>query len=292
MCVDGIIVINKGKGCTSHDVVRDIKKLFGVKVGHTGTLDPNATGVLPILLGKGTELSQFLICHDKKYVATLKLGIKTDSADSEGHAIEEKEVDKELLTEENVNCIFKNMTGKQKQIPPMYSAIKVNGKKLYEYARKGQSVDIPAREIEIYDLKLLNLNQEENTIKFEINCSKGTYIRTVCESIAERLGTVGYMQELERTMVGDFKIEDSITIEELKQSYEDKNFIEKNLITIEKFFMDKPEIQLNERKLELVLNGVCISNEMNDGIVRIYNNRKFIGIAINSDKKLKRKIII
>ena len=100
------------------------------------------------------------------------------------------------------------------------------------------------------------------------------------------------MQELERTMVGDFKIEDSITIEELKQSYEDKNFIEKNLITIEKFFMDKPEIQLNERKLELVLNGVCISNEMNDGIVRIYNNRKFIGIAINSDKKLKRKIII
>ena len=292
MCVDGIIVINKGKGCTSHDVVYQVKKLFGVKVGHTGTLDPNATGVLPILLGKGTELSQFLICHDKKYVATLKLGIKTDSADSEGHVIEEKEVNKELLTEENVNSIFKNMIGKQKQIPPIYSAIKVNGKKLYEYARKGQSVDIPAREIEIYNLKLLDLNMEENVIKFEIYCSKGTYIRTVCESIAEKLGTVGYMQELERTMVGDFKIEDSVTIEELKENYNDEIFIEKNLITIEKFFMDKPEIQLNERKLELVLNGVCISNEMRDGIVRIYNNRKFIGIGINSDNKLKRKIII
>ena len=109
--MDGIIVINKGKGCTSHDVVYQVKKLFGVKVGHTGTLDPNATGVLPILIGKGTELSQFLICHDKKYVATLKLGIKTDSADSEGHVIEEKEVDKEILTEENVNSIFKNMIG-------------------------------------------------------------------------------------------------------------------------------------------------------------------------------------
>ena len=290
--MDGIIVINKGKGCTSHDVVYQIKRLFGVKVGHTGTLDPNATGVLPILLGKGTELSQFLICHDKKYVATLKLGIKTDSADSEGHVIEEKEVNKELLTEENVNSIFKNMIGKQKQIPPIYSAIKVNGKKLYEYARKGQSVDIPAREIEIYNLKLLDLNMEENVIKFEIYCSKGTYIRTVCESIAEKLGTVGYMQELERTMVGDFKIEDSVTIEELKENYNDEIFIEKNLITIEKFFMDKPEIQLNERKLELVLNGVCISNEMRDGIVRIYNNRKFIGIGINSDNKLKRKIII
>ena len=291
--MDGIIVINKGKGCTSHDVVYQVKKLFGVKVGHTGTLDPNATGVLPILIGKGTELSQFLICHDKKYVATLKLGIKTDSADSEGHVIEEKEVDKEILTEENVNSIFKNMIGKQKQIPPMYSAIKVNGKKLYEYARKGQSVDIPTREIEIYDLRLIDLNEKDNIIKFEIYCSKGTYIRTVCESIAKKLNTVGYMQDLERTMVGDLKIENSITIAYLKQFYDDYKFIEKNLISIEDFFIDKPAIYLDERKIELVLNGVCISTEMSDGIVRIYKkNNKFIGIGIIADSKLKRKIIV
>ena len=291
--MDGIIVINKEKGCTSHDVVYQVKKLFGVKVGHTGTLDPNATGVLPILLGKGTELSQFLICHDKKYVATLKLGVKTDSADSEGHVIEEKEVNKELLTEENVNSIFKNMIGKQKQIPPMYSAIKVNGKKLYEYARKGQSVDIPPREIEIYNFKLIDLNIKENIIRFEIYCSKGTYIRTVCEQIAEKLSTVGYMKELERTMVGDFNIEKTVTIDELKQCYNDESFLEKNVITIEEFFANKPEVHLDDKKVELVLNGVCITNKREDGIVRIYDeNDRFIGICINTDNKLKRKIIV
>lgn len=291
--MDGIIVINKGKGCTSHDVVYQVKKIFGTKVGHTGTLDPNATGVLPILIGKGTELSQFLINHDKKYIATLKLGIKTDTADSEGNVIKEQVVDSSVLTQQNINDIFKSMIGKQKQIPPMYSAIKVKGKKLYEYARKGQTVEIPERKIEIYDLKLIECNLEENTITFEIYCSKGTYIRTVCEKIAEKLNTIGYMKELERTMVGDFNLEDSITIDELKQCYDNKNFMEKNLISIEKFFINESSIKLDDRKLELVLNGVCISNNMIDGIVRIYNkSNKFIGIGINTENKLKRKIIV
>ena len=291
--MDGIIVINKGKGCTSHDVVYQVKKIFGTKVGHTGTLDPNATGVLPILIGKGTELSQFLINHDKKYIATLKLGIKTDTADSEGNVIKEQVVDSSVLTQQNINDIFKSMIGKQKQIPPMYSAIKVKGKKLYEYARKGQTVEIPERKIEIYDLKLIECNLEENTITFEIYCSKGTYIRTVCEKIAEKLNTIGYMKELERTMVGDFNLEDSITIDELKQCHDNKNFMEKNLISIEKFFINESSIKLDDRKLELVLNGVCISNNMIDGIVRIYNkSNKFIGIGINTENKLKRKIIV
>lgn len=290
--MDGIIVINKSKGCTSHDVVYQVKKLFGTKVGHTGTLDPNATGVLPILIGKGTELSQFLINHDKKYVATLKLGIKTDTADSEGNVIEEQTVDSTLLTEQNINDIFKSMIGKQKQIPPMYSAIKVKGKKLYEYARKGQTVDVPEREIEIYDLRIIQINTSENTVMFEVYCSKGTYIRTVCEKIAEKLNTVGYMQELQRTMVGDFILEDSITINELKEVY-NNNSIGNKMITIEKFFENEPLIKLDERKLELVLNGVCISNNMNEGIVRIYDiKNKFIGIGINTDNKLKRKIIL
>ena len=135
--MNGIIIINKPKGCTSHDIVYKVKKMFNEKVGHTGTLDPMAEGVLPILIGKGTLLSKYLINHDKKYIVKLQLGAKTDTADSEGKIIEEQQVNDELLNEENIRQILKSFIGKQEQIPPIYSAIKVNGKKLYEYARKG-----------------------------------------------------------------------------------------------------------------------------------------------------------
>lgn len=291
--MDGILVVNKEKGCTSHDVVYKVKKLFGTKVGHTGTLDPNATGVLPILIGKGTELSQFLINHDKKYIATIQLGVKTDSGDVEGKVIEEKKVDLSILNNENVENVLKGLTGKQKQVPPMYSAIKVNGKKLYEYARSGKTVDIPAREIEIYDLKLLDIDKDNKQIIYEIYCSKGTYVRTVCENIAENLGTVGYMKELQRTMVGDFKIEDSITVQELQDKFDNKEFIENNMISIEKFFENEPSVFLNEKQLSLFLNGVMIGKDYNGNIVRVYNeNNFFIGIGVCIDGKLKRKIVL
>ena len=291
--MDGILVVNKEKGCTSHDVVYKVKKLFGTKVGHTGTLDPNATGVLPILIGKGTELSQFLINHDKKYVATIQLGVKTDSGDVEGKVIEEKKVDLSILNNENVENVLKGLTGKQKQVPPMYSAIKVNGKKLYEYARSGKTVDIPAREIEIYDLKLLDIDKDNKQIIYEIYCSKGTYVRTVCENIADNLGTVGYMRELQRTMVGDFKIEDSITVQELQDNFDNKEFIENNMISIEKFFENEPSVFLNEKQLSLFLNGVMIGKDYNGNIVRVYNeNNFFIGIGVCIDGKLKRKIVL
>ena len=289
--MDGIIVINKEKGCTSHDVVYQIKKLIGEKVGHTGTLDPNATGVLPILIGKGTELSQFLINHDKKYIATIKLGIKTDTADVEGTVIEEKEVDLNKLNDNNVKSIFTKMLGKQKQKPPMYSAIKINGKKLYEYARAGKSIDVPEREIEIYDLKLININIKDMLLTFEIYCSKGTYVRTVCEEIAESLGTVGYMSDLERTSVGEFSIRNSVTIDELKSN--DMVFLSKKIITIEKFFEEKPQTKLNKKNLQLFLNGVLLENDYSDGIIRIYDeDNKFIGIGICEKNKLKRKIVL
>ena len=177
--MDGIIIINKSKGCTSHDVVYKVKKLLKEKVGHTGTLDPNATGVLPLLVGKGTGLSQYLINHNKKYVATIKLGEKTDTADVEGKIIEECVVDDSIFDSEKINKVLKKMIGKQKQRPPMYSAIKINGKKLYEYARSGKVVNIPEREIEIYDLQLVNFDSINKLIMFEVFCSKGTYIRTV-----------------------------------------------------------------------------------------------------------------
>ncbi len=291
--MDGILIVNKDKGCTSHDVVYKVKKLFGKKVGHTGTLDPNATGVLPILIGKGTELSQFLINHDKKYVATVQLGVKTDTADVEGNVIEEKDVDLNILDIQNVEKVLKDLIGKQKQVPPMYSAIKVNGKKLYEYARSGKTVDVPEREIEIYDLKLLNIDEENKQIVFEIYCSKGTYVRSVCESVAENLGTVGYMKELQRTMVGDFKIEDSIAVQELQDNFDNKEFIENNMISIEKFFENEPSVFLNEKQLNLFLNGVMIGKDYNGDIVRVYNeNNFFIGIGVCIDGKLKRKIVL
>lgn len=188
--MDGIIIINKHKGCTSHDIVYQVKKMYKEKVGHTGTLDPMATGVLPLLIGKGTLCSKYLINHNKTYEIKLQLGQKTNTADSEGKVIQEKKVTATMLKEKRVKEVLKNFIGKQQQIPPMYSAIKVNGKKLYEYARKGQTVELESREIEIYDIKLINIDINKQRIEFRVNCSKGTYIRSLCEDVAFGLGTV------------------------------------------------------------------------------------------------------
>ena len=253
-----------------------------VKFGHTGTLDPNATGVLPILLGSATKLSKYLINHDKIYEVTLELGTKTDTADSEGNVIEEKEVDFKILNKEYVEHILNQFMGVQEQVPPMYSAIKVNGKKLYEYAREGKKVDVKSRKIEIYEIKLIDVI--DNKILFKVHCSKGTYIRSLCEDIAEKIGTVGYMKELRRTRVGDFKIENAIKIENISKN---------NIISVEEFLMDKEIIVLNRKTMLLFLNGVKIKINNSDGIYRIYNeNKKFIGSGIIDNNLLKRDIII
>lgn len=282
--MDGIIVINKPKNCTSHDIVRKARKILDEKVGHTGTLDPNATGVLPLLVGKGTQISKYLINHDKTYEAVLKLGEKRDTADIEGKIIETKEVQPSNLEKENVEKVLKALIGKQEQTPPIYSAIKVNGKKLYEYARSGENVEIEPRTIEIYNLELIKIENQE--ITYKVHCSKGTYIRTLCEQIAEKLGTVGYMKELKRTQVGEFKIEASATIEELE------NNADKYFITIEKYFENCKKINLNEKKLQLFLNGVQLTHDLEDGMYTIYSDEKFIGIGTIKNKLLKRDIII
>ena len=282
--MDGIIIINKPKNCTSHDIVRKAKKILNEKVGHTGTLDPNATGVLPLLVGKGTQISKYIINHDKTYEAVLQLGEKTDTADIEGEVIETKPVTVDCLRKEYVTAVLKKMEGKQEQIPPMYSAIKINGKKLYEYARKGEMVKIEPRKIEIYSLELININEVDKQIEFRVSCSKGTYIRTLCENIAEKLGTVGHMKELKRTQVGEFKIDDAITIEELEQK--------QTCITIEDYFRQNENINLSEKKLQLFLNGVQLTWDLEDGIYRIYCDNKFIGIGTIKNNLLKRDIIL
>lgn len=291
--MNGIIVVNKPKGCTSHDIVYKIKKLFNQKVGHTGTLDPMAEGVLPILVGKGTLLSKYLINHDKKYVVKLQLGIKTDTADSEGKVIEEKDVNVDFLNEEDIIKILKSFIGQQEQIPPIYSAIKVNGKKLYEYARKGQNIELKPREIEIYDINLIDYSIEEKQIKFEVFCGKGTYIRSLCEDIAKKFETVGYMKELKRIKVGDFNIEDSVTIEDLQNNVDDEKYIDSKIISIEKLFSKSNIIKLDIRKLELFLNGVKLTQNFDNGIYRIYDkDDKFIGIGVVENNLLKRDIVL
>lgn len=291
--MNGIIIINKPKGCTSHDIVYKIKKIFNEKVGHTGTLDPMAEGVLLILIGKGTLLSKYLINHDKKYIVKLQLGTKTDTADSEGKIIEECAVNNQLLNKENIEKVLKNFIGKQEQIPPIYSAIKVNGKKLYEYARKGQEIELKPRQIEIYDIKLIQYSVEEKQIEFEVFCGKGTYIRSLCEDIAKKFETVGYMKNLKRVQVGDFKIEDSITIDELENNINNEEFINSKIISIEKLFNKNSIIKLDDRKLQLFLNGVKLTQKYKDGIYRIYDRKeKFVGIGIIENQLLKRDIVI
>lgn len=295
--MDGIIIINKPKGYTSHDVVNKIRKIYNTKkVGHTGTLDPNATGVLPILIGKATKLSDYLMEHNKTYIATMKLGERRDTGDSEGKVIETKETNEP--SEDVVKNVLNSFLGKQLQTPPMYSAIKIQGKKLYEYAREGKQIEIPKREIEIYSINLESIKNLE--IKFTVTCSKGTYIRTLCEDIAIKLETVGYMKELIRTKVDRFSINEAYTIEELE---EDKENI--HIMSIEELFEENAKIILNEEKLKLFLNGGRINigkttvgvgylgDPLGKLIIRIYNSQnQFIGTGIINKNILKRDIII
>lgn len=283
--MDGIIVINKEKEYTSHDVVAKLKKKLNIsKVGHTGTLDPNATGVLPILIGKGTKFSKYLINHDKIYEVELELGKKTDTADIEGKVIEEKNVDERYI-KENLLQVLESFVGKQEQIPPMYSAIKKNGKKLYEYARAGEKVEIEPRKIEIYKIDLNKY--DKNIISFVVSCSKGTYIRSLCEDIAEKLNTVGYMKNLKRLQVGKFNIKDAVYIDDI-----DLKNVNDHLITLEEILKETPCINLGEKKLKLFLNGVQLTDNNIDGLYKIYVANKFIGTGTIKKGLLKRDIIL
>ena len=278
--MDGVLIINKPKGYTSYDVVSIVKKKLSIsKVGHTGTLDPNATGVLPILVGKATKISKYLIEHNKTYVAELRLGEKSATGDIEGEIVERKSIPN--LKENKIKETLETFLGKQMQKPPIYSSIKINGKKAYEYARKGQTVEIEPRKIEIMEISLIKF--ENNIITFSTSCSKGTYIRVLCEDIAEKLGTVGLMQNLIRTRVDKFDIKDSFTLENVEKA---------NIIGIEEIFINNKKIELDRRKTELFLNGVKLNFNEDDGLYRMYNNNIFIGLGIIKSNSLKRDVII
>ena len=284
--MQGILIINKPKEYTSQDVVSKVKKILNIKkAGHTGTLDPMATGVLPILLGNYTKLSKYLIEHDKTYIAKIKLGEKKDTGDSEGITTEESYVSEKCFEKNNIEEILKRFLGKQKQVPPVYSAIKVNGKKLYEYAREGKKVNIEPRDIEIYDIFLKNIFEQTKEIEIQVSCSKGTYIRVLCENIAEKLETVGYMSSLERIKVDRFSLNDALTFDELEGIKDKIEILNKKLVKMEDLFNTLPKITLNKRKQELFLNGVKLTYELEDGIYNIYSyENKYLGTGIIKEK--------
>ena len=291
--MDGVLIINKPTGKTSFDIIREVRKQYNTKqVGHIGTLDPMASGVLPVLVGKATKLSNYLMEHNKEYIATLSLGEKRETGDSEGKIIETKNVDSSIFKKENIDKIkevLNSFLGESMQIPPMYSAIKVNGEKLYNIARKGIEIERNPRKIVINEIELLNTNYNENDEKAEISfrvvCSKGTYIRTLCEDIANKLGTVGYMSSLKRTRVGTFEIKD-----------------ENQFIKMEDIFTDIPRICISEEnEMNKLLNGISIniSNNSNtnidnkyEGLCNLYYQDKYIGIGDIKNNLVKRKILL
>jgi len=281
--LDGFIIVDKPDGITSHDVVSKLRKKLKIKrIGHTGTLDPIATGVLPICIGICTKASDFLVADEKIYEATIKLGVLTDTSDITGNIIEEKKVDIKELPIENVIYSF---IGKQKQKPPIYSAVKVNGKKLYEYAREGKKVEIPEREIEIFDIKLKHIDVQNNLIDITVHCSKGTYIRSLCVDIGTKLGTIATMQSLRRIQSGIFNIDKAIKLDEINEATK--------LITLEDVFKMKKKIILKDFEILKLLNGVKLKKDLKDEIYRIYDfKNNFIGLGSVKDNYLKREIII
>ncbi len=290
--MDGIIVVDKSKEVTSNDVVNKVKRMLNVKVGHTGTLDPNATGVLPLLLGKGTKFSKYLINHDKKYIATLKLGVKTTTADVEGEIIEREDVDENIFDEKYISEVLKCFVGNLIQTPPIYSAIKVKGKKLYEYARNNIEIEIPKRNIEIYSINLIEFNKEDKTIMFEVECSKGTYIRSLCEDIAEKLGTIGYMKELRRTKVGEFCLAEAVTIEELENNKANEIWLKNKIISLEDLLKNNGCINLKKKEIQKFFNGVKLKCSNENGIYKIFYDGIFFGTGVVESKLLKRDIVI
>ena len=274
--LDGILIIDKPAGITSHDVVAKVRRALNTKrVGHTGTLDPLATGVLVVCVEKATKLVNYLTCDEKTYEVEMKFGIKTDTGDITG-----KIIDEDTNYDIDMNKIKRTLDkfiGKQEQIPPMYSAIKVNGKKLYELAREGIEIEREARKIEIFEIK--NIEWKDETLKYTVHCSKGTYIRSLCEDIAGELGTIGTMTNLRRIQSGEFQVKDAIKIEDIS---------EKKIISIEKLFDKEIDVKNNLKEL---LNGMKIQCIRPDGLYKLYAD-KFIGIGKIEKNYLKREIIL
>ncbi len=276
--MDGIVIIDKPKGYTSRDIVNIVGKTFKTKkVGHTGTLDPLATGVLVVCINKGTKLVEILTSQDKEYIADFTLGINTDTLDSEGTILNEEDIN---IDKETIINVLKDMTGEYEQEVPIYSAVKVNGKKLYEYARNNEYVELPKHKVNIYNLELLDINYINNKTNIKVKChvSKGTYIRSLGRDIASKLNTYAIMTDLRRTKQGSFSIDEAINIDKLSIN---------DLISIDKCLNNYKKIVLDDTNIKKILNGQEIDNIYNEEyILFIKNDNTIVGLYKNKGNKL------
>lgn len=248
--INGVINIYKERGFTSHDVVAKLRGILKQKkIGHTGTLDPDAEGVLPVCLGKGTRLCDMLTDHSKVYEAVLLLGQSTDTQDVSGNVLQEAPVD---VSEEEVREAIMSFVGPYDQIPPMYSALKVNGQKLCDLARAGKEVERKARPVEIYEIQIEEIHLPR--VRMTVSCSKGTYIRTLCHDIGEKLKCHGCMESLLRTRVGQFLLKDSLTLAQV-ETYRDENRITEIVMPVDQVFSDCPALKLTKEAAKLGYNG-------------------------------------
>lgn len=279
---NGIVLVNKPRGISSFTVVNIVRKVLGVKkAGHLGTLDVAGEGLLPVALGKATTLFDLYLNKDKVYRTTFEFGWTTDTLDLEGEEINRNN---KLVSKENVLNVLPKLIGRYPQMPPLYSAKKVNGQRAYDIARSGGEVELKPKEIEVYSIKLLN-EVSPNTFEFEIHCSSGTYIRSICRDMADLLSTYGVMRCILRTRCGNFKLEDSASLEEIKAG-------KFNLVELDTLF-DYPEIRFDEAQTEKLLNGVWISLQKGDGFYKAYSKDKFLGVVEIKDNlaKFKHRLI-
>lgn len=271
--MDGVILINKPKGITSRDVVNEVCKILKTKkVGHTGTLDPIASGVLVVCVGKATKLVDIITSANKKYVATVKLGLLTDTLDLDGEVLKKEKV---AIRKEELSKVLNSFLGKYEQEVPIYSAVKVNGKKLYEYAREGKKVNLPKRMVEIKEIELINLTEEE--YKFKVLVSKGTYIRSLIYDINRKLNVIGVMSDLVRTKQGIFNIDDAYTIEDIKTG----NY---KMYTITDVLKNDNCVVINDKLFNSIKNGCIIDNIYGKEVVTFIYDNEVVSIYKTYDK--------
>lgn len=285
--INGIINVYKEKGYTSHDVVAKLRGILKQKkIGHTGTLDPDAEGVLPVCLGKGTRLCSMLTDKRKTYEAVLHLGITTDTQDKSGRVLKEKPVS---CTEEEVRSCIEDFLGEQMQVPPMYSALKVQGKKLYELAREGIEIERKPRPVTFYDIQILEMSLPYVT--FSVTCSKGTYIRTLCHDIGEKLGCGGCMEKLLRTQVDRFNLSDSLKLSEIEALAKEGRILE-HIVTVEEMFSHLPAYETEPGLDKLLENGNPVPDRKQQRVqrVRMYTSTHvFVGIYAYQGEKRQYK---
>ncbi|MDH3353792.1 MAG: tRNA pseudouridine(55) synthase TruB [Chromatiales bacterium] len=279
--VNGILLLDKPIGGSSNAALQDVKRIFkAAKAGHTGNLDPLASGMLPLCFGEATKISAFLLDSDKHYFGTCKLGVRTTTADCEGEVIEERSVPE--LSEAQIEAVLENFRGEIQQIPPMYSALKQNGVPLYKLAREGKVVEREARTVQIYGLTLVQFNGSDE-LELSVQCSKGTYIRTLVEDIGEALGCGAHLIQLRRTKVGPFEESGMVTMEQIELAAAEGNHaLDALLLPMEDALKSWPDIILSENSLFYVLQGqaVQVPQAPSEGLVRLFaQGGRFIGVG-------------